>query len=252
MAPPRSSAPRPRQQLTARPGGATSILTAEEATANARAIDATIKALGGKEGLLDVLAVASDVPEVDELLRLIVDPRYKDVSLRQLCTHAGLTVVDLFTAYRKAIVVKTQLLSYQIVSQRIEAVVLDVMQRAAPFKIPCYACGATGETTDPEAPTGPKIVCAQCAGHKELLQLPDLDRQKLALELAQLVQKGGGINIQQNQLTVPPADPEPDQPTGGLLELQRAVHELLSGPRQPIIDATVIPADPLPIPAEVP
>jgi hypothetical protein len=232
-----------------------SILTKEEAAASEAALDSLVSVLGGKAQLLDTLAVACDVPEVEELLKLFLDPHHATISLRMLCSMAGLTVVDLFSAYKKAMVVKAQLVAFQAITDAILPVVQDVMKRAAPYTIPCYDCGATGQIKDPDAKPEAEgdpayLTCPTCAGKKELLQLPDLDRQKVALELAQLVQKGSfGINLQQNNMTVPPPLPDASEGTGNLISLQHAVRELLSGPRQPLptVDAEVIPPQ-----AEVP
>lgn len=221
--------------------GAQTTLSDAELDANQAAIEQVVKALGGRGNLLDALSVAADAPEVEKIVQLLVDPRYDQISLRRLCSMAGLTVVDLFAAYKKAMVVKAQLVAYQAITDHLLPVVVDVMKRAAPYTIPCYDCGATGQVAA-EKVGDPALVCPTCAGRKELLQLPDLDRQKLALELGQLVQKSAGINIQQNQLTVPPVEPEPAPGRGTLIELQHAISELQSGPRTPIVDATIIPA----------
>ncbi len=238
----------PSQSQIRKPGvvresGAGTVLSDAEADANAAAIDAVVKAFGGKQGMLETLSVASDVPEVETLLRLVLDPRYDTFSLRRLCHLAGLTIVDLFAAYKKAMVVKAHLVAYQAITDGILPVVQDVMKRAAPYEIPCYGCGGTGAVLDPEHPDGDPATCGDCAGKGRLLQLPDLDRQKLALELAQLVQKsaGFGINLQQNNLTVPPPDPDPAEGRGTLIALQHALRELQSGPRTPIVDAEVVP-----------
>ena len=216
--------------------GAQTLLTDEELDANAAAIDKVVQVIGGKAGLLETLGVASDEPEVEALLRLVLDPRYEKISLRRLCAMAGLTIVDLFTAYRKAMVVKAHLLAYQKITEGLLPVVEDVMRRAAPYTIPCYDCGATGLILVEQTST----TCTTCAGRKELLQLPDLDRQKLAFELAQLVQKASGFSINQNNVVVPPAaDPPAGQ--GTLIDLQHALRELQSGPRTPIVDAEVVP-----------
>lgn len=213
--------------------GAQTTLSDAELDANQVAIEQVVKALGGRGNLLDALSVAADAPEVEKIVQLLVDPRYDQISLRRLCSMAGLTVVDLFAAYKKAMVVKAQLVAYQAITDHLLPVVVDVMKRAAPYKIPCYDCAGSGEMAG-EKPGDPKVICSTCAGQKELLQLPDLDRQKLALELGQLVQKSAGINIQQNQLTVPPPDSEPTQGRGTLIELQHALADLQRGPRTPL------------------
>jgi hypothetical protein len=236
--------PRPdgsRKTGVVRASGATTLLTDAEADANGKAIDTVVKALGGRPALLDTLAVAADAPEVEEILTLLLDPRYEKMSLRALCHKAGLTVVDLFAAYKKAMITKAHLVAYKAITDAIVPVVEDVMRRAAPYRIPCYGCGGGKQIDDPEKP-GTLITCPQCAGAGELLQLPDLDRQKLALELGQLVQKSAGLQIQQNTLNLQPGAGNDGPKAGGtLVELQHAVRELLSGPRTPLPEPETIP-----------
>jgi hypothetical protein len=230
-----------RRPGVVRASGAQTLLTDEEAEANSAAIATVVKALGGKAGLLETLSVAADQPEVEELVSLLLDPRYETISLRRLCHMAGLTIVDLFAAYKKAMVVKAHLLAYQAITDALLPVVEDVMRRAAPYTIPCYDCHGLGTVTDPTTPDAAPKPCDACAGQGQVLQLPDLDRQKVALELAQLVQKSAGFTLQQNNLTVPP--PDPVERRGTLIELQHAVHELLSGPRTPIEAQIVTPQE---------
>ena len=79
------SAEQIRKPGITRPSGAPSaqtLLTDEELDANAAAIDKVVQVFGGKAGLLETLGVASDEPEVEALLRLVLDPRYEKISLR--------------------------------------------------------------------------------------------------------------------------------------------------------------------------
>lgn len=238
MPPGKPRADAPKRPALALDTGQSSYLSEAEAAAGNAAIDTVVRALGGRERLTDTLAVAADAPEVEQILVLLLDPRYSHLSIRGLCRLAGLSVVDLFTAYKKAMVVKAHLAAYQAISDGILPVVEDVMKRAAPFAIPCDRCGATGETR--ETADAAPVVCGACNGQKQVLQLPDLDRQKLALELAQLVQKSAGISISQNTAVAPAAEPETHST---MIELQQAVRQLLSGPRQPIVDAETLPKE---------
>jgi hypothetical protein len=232
----------PRKALTQGGRGSDVLLSDAEAGANGKAIDALVQALGGRPALLDTLAVAADAPEVEHIVSLLIDPRYDKVSLRQLCHMAGLTVVDLFAAVKKAMITKAHLIAYKAITEALVPVVEDVMKRAAPYEITCYGCGGDGEVQDPEQPQVVALItCPQCAGRGTLVQLPDLDRQKLALELAQLVQKAGGLNIQQNTLNVQPGGSDGPKVGGTLVELQHAVRELLSGPRTPLPDPETVP-----------
>lgn len=164
------------------------VLSAEEADLSAEAVETFAKAVGGRDALTDVLSVAATAPEVEKVVNLLLDHRYRQTSLRRLCTMAGITVADLFAAYKKAIITRAHIEAAQIIAQRLPPIVTDVMDRA--------------------------------------LSDPTVDRQKLALELGQLTEKKGGLFIQQNTGVVAAAT-VPATGTGQLEQLQQAVGELL-------------------------
>ena len=191
-------------------------LTPEESDLSAAAISAFTTAIGGRAKLLETLQVASDAPEVDQVVTLLLDPRYGGWSLRRLCKAANLTIADLFAAYKKALIVKAHLQATQVVADHLVAVVDDVMRRSQPHEAPCDAC--LGVTQTPP--------CPLCRGTGKLQVQPDLDRQKVALELGQLLTKGGGINLQQNTLVAPGGSATFGP--GALDQLQQAVGEILT------------------------
>lgn len=226
--------------LATRSGAPATPLTSRERDASDTAIDLFVTALGGQDQVTAALAVAADQPEVDRVVTLLLDPRYAGYSLKRLCHLAGLTVVDLFAAYKSAMIVQAHLQAYQAITATLLPVVQDVMRRAAPHEVPCHDCGGSGTV---ETSPGVSARCGQCAGHGKLLQLPDLDRQKLALELGQLVQKAGGLNISQ-QTVVQAASDKGALGTGSLVDLQLAAREILRGPRTPILDVEPTEAAP--------
>jgi hypothetical protein len=77
---------------------------------------------------------------------------------------------------------------------------------------------------------------------------PDLDRQKLALELGQLTQKGGGFFIQQTQIANATAATLAAGGGGMLEQLQQVVGELLFRPsprgESPMTDPPGAPVPP--------
>lgn len=229
-------------------------LSLRERDLSADAIETFVTVLGGREKLVEALSVATDVREVNEIATLLLDPRYDGLDLRRLCALANLTVADLFSAYKKAVIVKAHVEAIDLVAKKLLPVVEDVMQRAAPFEVACYACGGTGLLVDEQKPDDPPGICDQCRGHGKLLQLPDLDRQKLALELGQLVQRSGGVNVLQQNVTVPPAEKSSSAP-GALEALQQVVSDLLSRPPTipevaPPVDGEVVSAPPTDSPPE--
>jgi len=227
-------------------------LTPAESDLSSHAIDTFVKVVGGRAKLTEILTIAGESAEVDQVVTLLLDPRYDALPLRRICALANLTIVDLFAAYKKALLVEAHLRAYKEVTDRLVPVVIDVMTRAAPYHLPCDACGGRGALPDPDDPTAPHQICAICQGHRVLLHYPDLDRQKLALDLAQLVQKAGGsaTNIIQANLTTPPSATPASR--GALEALQQAVGDLLAA-RPLTIDVTPEPAEPPPAdPAEPP
>jgi len=219
-------------------------LTPEETDLSAAAVDAFTVALGGRSAVLDALQVANGTPEVDQITKLLIDPCYAGWSLRKLCALAGLTIADLFTAYKKAMLVKAHLRATRVVTDHLVQVVEDVMRRSQPHTIPCEGCGGRGTLAPPAGAPALSIpvTCSRCQGDGTLLQQPDLDRQKLALELGQLVTKGGGITLTQQTLVAPGNGFGP----GAIDQLQQAVATILT-PRSrrapPVIEATLIPAE---------
>jgi hypothetical protein len=227
-------------------------LTDAEADLSSAAVDAFTVAIGGRQALLDALVVASGSPDVDRVTNLLVDPRYGGWTLRRICALAGLTVADLFRAYQKALVVRAHLQATRIVTSQLTAVVDDIMRRAQPHEDTCEACDGTGSfTPEPtkKVPNPEPKPCFTCRGKGIVSRKPDLDRQKVALELGQLIQRQGGINIAQNNLTLPAGTSSPTAP-GALEQLQQAVHETLYPRARPLPAATAPPSE-SPIEAEV-
>ena len=229
-------------------------LSAEEADLSSAAVDAFTVAIGGRAELLNSLLVADGTPEIHKIVNLLIDPRYGGWSLRQICALGGLTIADLFAAYRKALLVRAHLQATKTVVDQLPAVVADIMERSRPYEVTCESCRGLGTVTPeptkavPNPTPGP---CVPCRGAGRLLQQPDLDRQKVALELGQLIQQRGGINIQQNSLTLPAAGGGSGAP-GPLEQLQQAVHEVLyprartpevEATRPPVVDGAIVDAE---------
>lgn len=230
-------------------------LTPEEADLSAAAIETFATAVGGRDALARALIVADAAPEVSRIVDLLIDPRYADFTVRRLCRDAGLTVVELFAAYKKALFVRAHLDAARAITSQLVGVVDDVMKRAQPYPIDCPRCQGVGQvTSEPtkDAPNPSPQVCDTCRGGGKLLQLPDLDRQKLALELGQLVAKSGvsiAFGLQQNLHL--PASPGGGRQAGALEALQQAVGEILyprpgravEPPVDDPVDGTVVGAD---------
>jgi hypothetical protein len=199
-------------------------LTPAEATLNDDAVETFARVIGGREELAQVLSVATTAPDVDQVVTHLLDPRYAHWSLRTLCHRAGLTVADLLAAYKKAVITRAHVEASAIIARKLPPIVEDVMTRATPLPIVCPAC---------KGDEAKRHACFTCHGTGAVRSEPDLDRQKLALELGQMVAKGGGLLIQQNQVVA--ATQVAAHGPGVLEQLQQAVGEVLFRPRRPMM-----------------
>jgi hypothetical protein len=204
------------------------ILSERESDLNAEAIDTFTKAVGGRDALVDVLSVASAAPEMSRITSYLIDPRYDRWSLRRICTLAGITVADLFAAYKRALIARAHIEATKIIADKLPPVVEDVMVRAAPADVVCTLCNGLRELQPVKAGLAP-ITCPRCKGTGMIRSEPDLDRQKLALDLAHLTPKKGGFMIQQNQIAAS-ASALASPGSGVLEQLQQAVGEMLFSP----------------------
>lgn len=231
----------------ARPNGqGITTLTAEEADLSASAVMEFEKALGGRDALIDVLAVADDAPEVARVIDLLLDARYDGFSLRRLCTMTGLTIADFFAAYKKAAIVRAHIQAAPIIAAKLVGVVDDLMTRAQPHYLTCPVCRGTGslvpEPTEKKPNPQPEP-CKACVDGKQLV-LPDLDRQKLALEVAELIKPKGGLVFNQANLLNAGGDRQSIGAPGALEQLQQAASAVLFGraPRAEPVDGETITA----------
>jgi hypothetical protein len=200
-----------------------SLQSETEVVLSGAAVDAFVHALGGRSQLVTILLIGSGDPLVDRIISLLDDPTYAGWSLRRICGHAGLTVADFLKAYQRAMLARGEIAATKIIADRIGEVVEDVMRRAAPHDGPCTCA------------TPPLQACAACHGTGTRKILPDLDRQKVALELAKLLIRGGPL-VQQNTLVA--AGGSATVAHGSLADLSAAVASVLK-PRRALPPASV-------------
>jgi hypothetical protein len=229
--------------------------TGSKATATARAssdraVEAFQQAVGGRAALIDALEIGSPRPEIDKVLDLLADGRFDRTSLREVCDLAGITVAELMVAFRSATLIKAQIAATAQIAARIGPIVDDVLTRAAPHDAICETCGGRGQITpDPTrvVPNPSPQPCRPCQGRGHRRVVPDLERQKLALDLAELLKKSGGLTITQQQMTVLPAS---RGGVGDLERLQAALGDVFTGPIDPtelaVLEAEVVSAAPAP------
>lgn len=191
-------------------------------------LEAIEASLGGRQEIVGMLVLAPLTPDLRYLLGLLGDPRSATQSLAEICTLANVLPGALLKHLGEAALLRGKVLASQQIGLGIAAVTGDVMRRAAPYEEVCNAgCQGTGTITpDPSAaqPNPVPTPCETCLGTGRLRYQPDLERQKLAIEMANLLPKSGGINIA--QINAPAAGGTGE---GALEKIQQLSDQILYG-----------------------
>ena len=204
--------------------------------------------LGGRQELVGLLVLAPLNDDLRYMLGLLGDPTFGQKSLAEICATGNILPGALLTLLESAALLRGRVIAAQTIGKALPAVVQDVMERAAPYAAPCNAgCQGTGSITPdptPEVPNPRPAPCEVCRGTGLLLYRPDIEHQKLALEMGEMLPKGGGILIQQNNGQGATAG---SLGGGSLEQLQRLTDQILYGDA---IEADIVPpeADPDPPP----
>lgn len=197
-------------------------------------LEAIERDLGGRRALIGLLVIAPLTLDLRYVLGLLGDPAHQQVSLAEICARGNILPGDLLRHLSAAALQRGKVLASQRIGDGIAAVADDIMRRAAPYEAPCNGgCAGTGTLTpDPTsaAPNPSPEPCEACRGTGKLVYSPDLERQKLAVEMAQLLPKSGGIQIAQINA---PAGGSPGGGTGPLESIQRLTDQLLYGRGEP-------------------
>lgn len=195
-----------------------------------RSLQTIERDLGGRTALVGLLALAPLTPDLRYVLGLLGDPTHQSVSLAEICARGNILPGDLLKHLATAALARGKLLAAQRIGDGIAAVADDIMRRAAPYEAPCNGgCQGTGAITQDPSPAEPNPkpeLCEVCRGTGKLVYSPDLERQKLAVEMAQLLPKSGGIQIAQINT---PATSGGAGGTGPLESMQRLTDQLLYG-----------------------
>src|SRR3990172_5206771 len=214
----------PRGPAAARAG--LSPAAQETLSLSTAAIKVFEQALGGRQRLADILATGASDPAVERVLNYLLDVTYDDMPLPRLCALAGVTVADLFKAFQRAALVRGQIRAANQLEQHVDAVMADLLHRATPYEETRTICQGTGTMVlpPPRRPPPAPVPCRACHGRGRVLVTPDLERQKLVLEMAQLLPKGGGgASATVNVVNAGPAV------AGTLEQLQQGVSDALYG-----------------------
>ncbi len=200
-------------------------------------------AIGGRASLQAALLQAPPSTALDFVIQAIADPTQDARALSTICDEANVSLGELLQAYKLGVMAKGTVEAITAIAAGAAPVAHDVMRRAAAYDEPCPYCEGTGHNTaDPtEAEPNPSPVpCKTCKGQGALRYLPDLARQKVALELVGLLgQKSGTqINITQANQTMTAAI---NGERGALARLQAATDQVLYS--EPMTPDDLGPAD---------
>lgn len=234
---------KPKSLAIVPPAGLVPDRVVNELDYSADAINDYEKALGGRKSLVATLSLDS-TPEIQQLVQMLNDHQYDGRSFGWLARQVGIGLSDLLRSFRNGTLAKAQILAAQKIAVRLVDVVDDVMKRAAPYEETCEPCGGLGEIVPKPSrkqPNPEPVTCRVCSGKGKFIHQAELDRQRLALELAELIKvpRNHPSILQQFNMGSPSAARETG--AGSLEQLQQAVTSMLYGNRTNIID--LIPED---------
>ena len=198
--------------------------------------------IGGRRALIEALSSADAAEDIAEILTILADPKYDTVSLAKLCAQAGISPGQLFGAFKKAALVRGQILGSLEAAKLVPTVVREIGKTCVPYDEPCERCNGAGYIESGEEKVSARA-CTACNGVGSIHHAGDHEQQRTILELTGLIQKGSGVavNVQTNNLL-----PQQGSVGGSLEQLQQAVSELIyTRPQNPSpVEAEVLPSPP--------
>lgn len=148
--------------------------------------------VGGREHIVETLALATLDKREAHFLNLLSDPMRAEDSIDDIARDAGLKPLQVVDLFRTAAFAKAHAISSAQLAAALPAVVEDIASKAVDAKITCPTCFGDGRDAQNE-------VCMQCNGRGEVMRFSDLDRQKIILETAGMTKKQSGVNVNVNQ-----------------------------------------------------
>lgn len=226
------------------------------------AIDKFETAVGGRDALVGELLIAPDLNDrTKTLINLTFDPQFADKSLGYLCAKAGMTPGEVFLTFRDVLGAKATIEAMRVAAAKIVEVVSEIVNDAISHQEMCADCNGKGrgQIVRPRrgrpakagaaasAPTE-DLPCSACHGTGQILVKADRDAQKLVLELATVLKKSQGtqvnVGVQQtnhNQAAASGSGFSTGAVQSGLAQLQQAVAGIAFSPR---VTTPVAPSTP--------
>jgi hypothetical protein len=199
--------------------------------------------LGGRQQLIGLLSLAplnDDLRYIIGLLSMPKTTNHDSQKLADICAAGNILPGELLKHLGAAALLRGKTLALQHIGNGIAAVAHDVMRRSAPYEEPCYTCAGIGTVVPEPTKDLPNPVpgpCETCKGCGRLVHMPDLARQEVAIEMAQLLPKGGGLQILNQQITAGGTGGSAGM--GTLEKLQLMTDKILYGIEAPI-DAEIL------------
>lgn len=164
-----------------------------------QALRAFEEGVGGRAKLVENLQYATLTDEQSIIVGMIADPQNDRKALGTICRAAKINFGQLLQLFKDAGFIKAQLAAFEKVWEGLPRVAGDVMMRSIPHQIECQACFGTKEVTVKEKVDGKdiekQIPCRFCRGTGQITVIPDLEHQKVALEIGGLLKRGQGIQV---------------------------------------------------------
>lgn len=211
------------------------------------ALEQLEEAVGGRGQIAASLQISTQPLTVEEeiLANLLADPANQSTSLAELCGRTGITIGRVLELFAKAEGAQAYAKSLSRIYRRLPDVVGDVMERALPRTKQCRACKGRGTVPVKNGAEDVEIACMVCDGTGQMEIEPELERQKIALQLGGFLKDKGGVNITTtnttNTVNITPARSTPDfrSATDRLLypHKERALPE-------PTLEAEIVNGDP--------
>jgi len=158
------------------------------------------RALGGRHSLIASLLQANLGDSENTFMELLADPRNDTANLAKIAGLAGLSVGRVLQIFKEAKGAEAYVRSINRIYDRLPDIAGDIADRSVPTTTRCALCRGTGvvdSTTGaaqvPGADPANLVACWPCEGLGKVVVHPDLERQKIALQIGGVLKKDGTV-----------------------------------------------------------
>lgn len=199
---------------------------------------------GGRDKFQKILCYLPHDAQEELLMKMLGDPKLNHKSLAALAARCGFSAGRVIDFFRRAQKAEAFVKSFKGVYEKLPDLTGSVMTEALPRTVRCTLCDK-GKLTNPINPAtgkpagGKRRNCNICEGRGYTIGRPEVDRQRLALEMSGVIQKGSGVTVNNQQNTAVVANM--GTPQALFKSFLEASDKVLFGEQaEPAIDAEVI------------